>query len=158
MTDDYEAQVDGRDVLPAGDWDFTWIDDAAGVARLTDGTRTWLVALEGGGSEWVVTLKGRRIPVTVRSWRERVLAEVAGVARTHAGPLDITATLPGLIVAVAVSAGQDVSQGDPLITIEAMKMQNEIVAPRAGRIARVAVEAGQTVATGALLVRIEDLA
>jgi acetyl/propionyl-CoA carboxylase alpha subunit len=156
MSDDYEAQVDGRTLQPADGWGFAWIDRAAGIARLTDGALTWLVALEGDGADWIVTLHGRRIPVTVRSWRERVLAEVAGAVRTHAGPLDITATLPGLIVTVAVSAGQHVSEGDPLITIEAMKMQNEVLAPRGGRIAAVAVEAGQTVATGALLVRIED--
>jgi acetyl/propionyl-CoA carboxylase alpha subunit len=158
MTDEYEAQVDGRPIVPATDWTFAWIDATAGVARLTDGSRTWLIALEGAGSDWIVTLHGRRIPVTVRSWRERVLAEVAGATRAHIGPLDITATLPGLIVAVAVAAGQDVSEGDALITIEAMKMQNEVLAPRGGRIAAVAVEAGQTVATGALLVRIEDRA
>jgi biotin carboxyl carrier protein len=156
MTDDYEALIDGRAVDPAGEWTFTWIDASVGVARLTDGTRTWLIALEGTGSDWIVTVNGRRVSVTVRSWRERVLAEVAGAMRTHAGPLDITATLPGLIVAVGVSPGQEVSEGDALITIEAMKMQNEVLAPRGGRIAAVAVEAGQTVATGALLVRIED--
>ena len=156
MTDDYEALVNGRSIVPSGKWTFAWIDPAAGVARLADGTRTWLIAVEGAGTEWTVTLNGRRIPVTVQSWRERVLAEVAGAVRSHAGPLDITATLPGLIVAVAVSAGQQVSEGDALITIEAMKMQNEVLAPRGGRIAAVAVEPGQTVATGALLVRIED--
>jgi acetyl/propionyl-CoA carboxylase alpha subunit len=158
MSDDYEAQVDGRPIQPPDAGNFAWIDRAAGVARLTDGSESWLVALEGGGTDWIVTLHGRRIPVTVRSWRERVLAEVAGAVHTHAGPLDITATLPGLIVGVAVSVGQDVSEGDPLITIEAMKMQNEVLAPRGGRIAAVAVEGGQTVATGALLVRIQDRA
>jgi biotin carboxyl carrier protein len=66
----------------------------------------------------------------------------------------VKATLPGLVVAVAVQAGVDVAEGDPLLTIEAMKMQNEVRAPRAGQIVEVSVAAGQTVATGAPLLRL----
>ncbi len=55
-----------------------------------------------------------------------------------------------------VSAGDEVEAGAPLLTIEAMKMQNEVRAPRAGTVGRIAVEAGQTVATGALLLRLES--
>ena len=67
----------------------------------------------------------------------------------------MTATLPGLIVAVEATEGSDVEAGDPLLTIEAMKMQNEVRAPRAGRVAAIAVAAGQTVGTGQLLLRLE---
>ena len=47
------------------------------------------------------------------------------------------------------------AEGEPLLTIEAMKMQNEVRAPRPGRVMEVAVAAGQPVATGALLLRLE---
>jgi biotin carboxyl carrier protein len=156
MTDDYEAQVGGRAVRPAPGWAIEWVDADAGVARLTDGQRSVLVAVEGNETRWTVTIHGRRIGVEVRSWRERVMAEVARSTSSHAGPIDVTATLPGMIVAVAVAAGDEVEEGDRLLTIEAMKMQNEVRAPRGGRIAAIAAEPGQTVATGALLVRIED--
>jgi acetyl/propionyl-CoA carboxylase alpha subunit len=156
MTDDYEALIGERSIGPAEGWAFEWIDQAAGVARLAGAEGSLLVALEGGGTDWTVIIRGRRVAVTVRSWRERVMAEVAQSTATHAGPIDVAATLPGMIVAVAVASGDEVSEGDRLLTIEAMKMQNEVRAPRSGRIAAVAVEAGQTVATGTLLVRIED--
>ena len=65
------------------------------------------------------------------------------------------ATLPGLIVAVAVAAGDEVDEGAALLTIEAMKMQNEVRAPRAGRVIELEVAPGQTVATGAALLRLE---
>ncbi|MCA1571429.1 MAG: acetyl-CoA carboxylase biotin carboxyl carrier protein subunit [Chloroflexi bacterium] len=58
-------------------------------------------------------------------------------------------------MAVAVSAGEEVPEGAPLLTIEAMKMQNEVRAPRAGRVIDVTVEAGQVVATGSPLLRLE---
>jgi biotin carboxyl carrier protein len=93
--------------------------------------------------------------VEVRTWRERVLAEAEGARRDDAGPIEVKATLPGLIVAVAVAAGDEVEEGMPLLTIEAMKMQNEVRAPRAGRVIEVVVGPGQTVATGAALLRLE---
>ena len=83
----------------------------AGVARLTDGARTDHCLVEGQGEAWVVTLRGRRIPVSGRTWRERVLAEAESAASGHAGPVEVRATLPGLVVAVAVSEGDEVAEG-----------------------------------------------
>lgn len=156
MTEEHEALIGERPIRPAEGWAFEWVDHAAGVARLVGNGVSLLVAVEGGGTDWTVTLRGRRIRVSVRSWRERIMAEVARSSSAHAGPIDVAATLPGMIVTVAVEAGDQVAEGDRLLTIEAMKMQNDVRAPRSGRVASVAVEPGQTVATGALLIRIED--
>jgi biotin carboxyl carrier protein len=152
---DFETRVGGEPIVPVDGWRLDWVEPAHGVARLTDGQHSLLVLVEGQGTDWTVTLRGRRVPVTVRSWRERVLAEAETEARAHAGPVEVRATLPGLIVAVAVAAGDEVDEGASLLTIEAMKMQNEVRAPRAGRVIEVAVISGQTVATGAALLRLE---
>ena len=152
---DYELSVDGSPVTPAAGWTLTWVDAEGGVARLNDGSRSELCLVEGSGVDWVVTLRGRRIPVAVRTWRERVLAEAESAAERHDGPIDVRATLPGLVVAIAAQEGDEVASGTTLLTIEAMKMQNEVRAPRAGRVTAVAVVAGQAVAAGASLLRIE---
>ena len=152
---DYELRVVGERVVPADGWRLELLDARRGIGRLVNGSANVPVLVEGAGSDWVVTLKGRRIPVTVRSWRERVLAEAETAAAAHSGPTAVTATLPGLIVAVAVSVGDEVGEGESLLTIEAMKMQNEVRAPRAGRVIELSVEPGQTVATGAPLLRLE---
>jgi biotin carboxyl carrier protein len=83
------------------------------------------------------------------------MAEAETATQAHAGPVTVKATLPGLVVAVAVEPGAEVAHGDALLTIEAMKMQNEVRAPRAGRVIEVAVVAGQAVATGTALLRLE---
>ena len=152
---DYQVRVTDQPVVPAKGWQVEWLDRQTGVARLSDGLQAHVVVIEGSGTNWTVTLRGRRIPVTVRSWRERVLAEAETAAHGHAGPVEVRATLPGLIVAVAVSPGDAVEEGASLLTIEAMKMQNEVRAPRAGRVIEVAVTSGQTVATGAALLRLD---
>ena len=151
---DYEVQVDGQPT-ELGAWRVEWDDRERGLARLVADGRSVPVLVEGGGSEWVVTLRGRRIPVAVRTWRERLLAEAETSAHAHSGPITVKATLPGLVVAVAVEIGDEVEQGASLLTIEAMKMQNEVRAPRPGRVAEIAVATGEAVATGAALLRLE---
>ncbi len=155
MTPRFSVEVDARPVEPSPGWRLTWLDRVAGVARLERDDRTLTVLVEGSGSDWFVTVAGRRIPVAVRTRREQLLAEAEVATGGHGGPVDIRASLPGLVVAVSAASGSEVAEGDSLLTIEAMKMQNEVRAPRAGRIGAVAVVAGEKVATGALLLRIE---
>lgn len=63
----------------------------------------------------------------------------------------INAPLPGTVLDVKVSAGQTVKKGDIIVIIEAMKMENEVLAPRDGVIAGVYVQKGSSVDTGAAL-------
>ena len=64
--------------------------------------------------------------------------------------------MPGRVVRVLVSEGDTVEVGDGLVILEAMKMENEVRAPKAGVVARVDVEEGMAVEAGALLVEIAD--
>jgi len=152
---DYEARFDGNAVQPAAGWTLEWVDRERGIGRLASGQASRPVLVEGAGSEWFVTLAGRRIRITVQTWRERLLADARGATADNGAPIDVRATLPGLVVAVSVADGDEVEAGAPLLTIEAMKMQNEVRAPRAGRVAALGVTTGQPVATGVLLLRIE---
>ena len=64
----------------------------------------------------------------------------------------VTAPMPGNILKVAVTAGQAVKEGDLLLVLEAMKMENEIFAPCNGTVAQILVSKGSTVDTGATMV------
>jgi biotin carboxyl carrier protein len=63
--------------------------------------------------------------------------------------------MPGKIVRVLVGEGDDVEEGQGVVVVEAMKMENEIGSPKDGKISAVKVESGQTVESGATLVVVE---
>lgn len=71
------------------------------------------------------------------------------------GPGDVPSPLSGRVTAVVVSVGQEVKEGDHLITLEAMKMNTFVFAPRSGKIAEVKTSVGAAVEEGQSLVRIE---
>ena len=79
------------------------------------------------------------------------VAPVAAPSVTGDGEC-VDSPMPGNILKVNVSAGQAVKEGDVLFILEAMKMENEIMAPKSGTVTQVLVEKGATVETGAPLV------
>lgn len=64
----------------------------------------------------------------------------------------VKSPMPGNILKINVTVGQKVNEGDTLLVLEAMKMENEIVAPKAGTVAQIIVSKGAVVETGAPLI------
>jgi len=71
------------------------------------------------------------------------------------GVQEIKSSMPGKIVKVLVAEGDEVEQGQGLVVVEAMKMENEIKSPKAGFVKKVGVVEEETVEAGALLVVVE---
>ena len=76
-------------------------------------------------------------------------------AHTGAGPQRVVAPMPGKIVRVLVQTGDAVAAHQPLVVVEAMKMENELRAGRGGTVAEIRAREGQSVEAGALLVIIQ---
>jgi biotin carboxyl carrier protein len=103
--------------------------------------------------ELLGTIGGRTTAVTVNGRRSRHGAGDAG--RTAHGEQRIAAPMPGRVVRVLVASGDTVQAQQPLIVVEAMKMENELRSPKAGRVKDVAVAAGAPVEAGRVLVVVE---
>ena len=102
-------------------------------------------------SPYVVTVGLRHYVVEIRDprrWRRGSSAIEAE------GPQEIMAPMPGKIVKLLVSEKQEVSRNQGLLVIEAMKMQNELRAPRSGRVERIYAVEGMGVETGVRLLRL----
>jgi biotin carboxyl carrier protein len=83
------------------------------------------------------------------------LAAAAGDRLADVGGAEIQAVMPGRVVKVLVEEGATVEEGQGLLVLEAMKMENEVPAPRAGTVAGLHVTAGQAVESGETLIVIE---
>jgi biotin carboxyl carrier protein len=133
--------------------------------RITvDGKDFTLDIRELGADQFRVRVDGRELDVTLTDDEELAPAIVSSGAAGFSPPVDrrptearrsadLTAPLPGLIVAVDVLPGARVRRGDALLTLEAMKMRNSIRAPRDGVVAEVLVAEGQSVGFGEVLLR-----
>jgi biotin carboxyl carrier protein len=118
--------------------------------------------LDGHSREMVLKKKGEMVQVSIdgETIEARVLDELARALaeageRTTSGASEITAPMPGVVVAVLVAAGEPVQAGRAVIVLEAMKMQNELTADASGIVDRILVNVGDSVAGGAVLVTLQ---
>lgn len=99
-----------------------------------------------------ITAPGQAISLQVESEYRRILQKLRGAEMADSN--NVYAKMPGKIVKVLAKTGDRVESGSAVMVMEAMKMENEIRAPRAGFIANIAVSEGQAVESGALLAEI----
>lgn len=126
------------------------LDDQKGAIRTAHiGDRAvefgW-VRKEGG---YRILLEGIEYEVVLRDPKSELLAQVASPAT--AGIVEVKAPIPGLIKKVLLAEGADVKRDEPVLYLDAMKLENEIASPRDGRIRSIDVCAGQAVEKGQLL-------
>ena len=144
---DWELALDGR-IL---DVNVTAIGERW---SLLIGRRSYEVALDRrSNGERIVYVNGVAVPVTIIDprARRRASSPVAGGTGTRS----IASPMPGRIVKVLVKPGDTVAAHQGLVVVEAMKMENEIKAPRAGRVAEVKVVDGMSVEARTVLVTLE---
>jgi len=104
---------------------------------------------------WMVELEGRSFEVVVEDERTRRIRELAGHATPARASRDLRAPMPGLIVRVEVTEGQEVEAGDGLVVMEAMKMENELRAEAPGRVVSIVVQEGAAVERDTILLTLE---
>lgn len=142
-----EVKVDGR----AFDANYQEVDDLGQVVLNHDG-KSYGLSIEGDENEIAITLAGHFYGVKIEDERERA----AHASERASGKLggSVTSVMPGVVVEVLITKGQEIEKGAPLLILSAMKMQNEITAIVSGTVKEVHVTAGQAVAAGAKLVTI----
>ena len=111
-----------------------------------------VVVANGHDVAATVLVDGATVPVAVRDPRRR--RDAAGAHGPADGPVRIVAPMPGKVVRVLAAPGDAVAARQGVIVVEAMKMENELRAPRAGIVGEVLVREGALVDAGALLLTI----
>lgn len=117
--------------------------------------RIAVIRAEPGRKRFEIRVNGRAYEVTLADDLDQQIDRMGYQLRSTQGVSRIEAPMPGLILAVHVTEGDRVNEGDPLLILEAMKMENVILSPREGVIRQVAVQQGATVDKKSLLVEFE---
>ena len=126
------------------------------IYSLIESGRQWEAMVdERGAHGFDVLVAGRLFHLEAEDERSQRLAQSAKLVAE--GPQTVTAEMPGKVIKVEVAVGDAVQEGQGLVIIEAMKMENEIASPIEGRVSEVNVSAGDTVETGAPLFTVEPV-
>lgn len=143
-----QAICDGRTYA----LDLSLIGDGGAFSLLVDG-RSYDVLADVEREQVTVQMLGERHGVHVEDERERAAHSVAG--HKQGGKQELRAAMPGIVVDVRIAVGDAVEEGQILVVLEAMKMQNPLAAEHAGVVTRVLCKQGEAVAGGALLLELE---
>jgi pyruvate carboxylase subunit B len=164
----YVVDIAGKTVDVEIDGDTVRVDGEPVAAKIADLPGTPIVLLTIGDSVYRVTASrghskgryslatdGRRYDAEALDERTRAIRELSAATAGPAGPAPLVAPMPGLIVRINVSAGDQVKAGQGLVVMEAMKMENELRAVAAGTVKAIRVSPGTAVERGATLVELE---
>lgn len=118
--------------------------------------KEYLVEMEeiGGVPQALVPALVQAAPVASVPQAEAAAVSTAPVTSSAVGADAMTAPMPGKILKILVNVGDKVTENQPLMILEAMKMENEVVAAKAGTVTGIHVAAGETVNAGSALITI----
>ena len=148
-----DANVDGRH------YDLEVRQLASGEYLLVDGSNVYKCRVERhrdsppAGGSFAVVLRGRNYEVALIDPKR--LRSAQSTSGDHTGAAEIVSPMPGKIVRILVKPGTRVEAGAGVVVVEAMKMQNEMKAPKAGVVVSIDTQEGATVNAGDVLAVIE---
>jgi pyruvate carboxylase subunit B len=115
-----------------------------------------VVKREGPKGQYVLWMDGWRFEIDALDARARAIRDVSAAAAGAQGPASVLAPMPGMIVSVHERVGDQVEAGQPVVVMEAMKMENELRAPAAGTVTSILAEPGKAVEKGTVLVSFSE--
>lgn len=126
------------------------------LVRVGDRVHRVIVRRREGRGHYVLWLDGYTYDVEALDERTRTIRDLTAAQAGPTGPAPLLAPMPGLVVKVNVEPGDLVAQGQGLVVMEAMKMENELRAAGAGRVKAVHARTGTAVDKGTVLIELES--
>ncbi len=164
----YLAEIDGEkhmiELSPAGEtvkaligekeYEVTASEPESGVYLIKDGGKIFEVFVsKKGNADFHASVSGNEFDISLTDPKR--LRHGSSSGSDHDGLAEIKTAMPGKIVRVLVSVGDEVEKNDGVIVVEAMKMQNELKSPKSGTVRDIRFAEGSTVSAGDVLISIE---
>jgi biotin carboxyl carrier protein len=161
----YQAKANGRnfEIVPAGDqFNINGQPFSIDLAKIEDGYfhllhenksyRAELVKADYAAKTFVFKINGKIIPVEVKDKFDLLLEKMGMTSAAGAKVNNVKAPMPGLVIDLKVKAGDVVKAGDPLLILEAMKMENILRSPGDAVVKNVKTQKGNSVEKGQVLI------
>lgn len=151
--------LDNKQILVNGEpyeLDFQMLG-SGGLVSLLLNQRSFEGAVDAQAEGWQVLLHGEVYEATVQDERVYRLAQARGELAADTGEVQVKSPMPGVIVKTPVQVGDAVKQGQTVVILESMKMENELKATRDAVVLAVKVSPGQAVEKNELLLVIGDV-
>lgn len=107
------------------------------------------------GKKMTVEVEGQRFEVTIQEELDLLLEKMGFGKASTKKVKEVKAPMPGLVLNIQAEVGQELKEGDKLLVLEAMKMENSILMPGEGKIKAVKVKPGQAVDKGQILIELD---
>jgi len=155
------VELEGAEVRVDGELVSATLETVPGtpvrLLRMGDTVHRVVARRDGARGAYRVGVDGWQFSVDALDARTRAIRDLTAASVAASGPAPLVAPMPGLVVRVVAEVGAEVAAGQPLVVVEAMKMENELRASAAGRITAVHAIAGTAVEKGAVLVELAAL-
>ncbi len=143
-----EEQVNAFDIVKKSAVEFNLLKDHRSV-------NTKLLIADNTAKNTTIEIEGEIYTVTIKNELDQVLENMGFGLAINKQVKEIKAPMPGLVLEIAVTEGQQVNEGDKILILGAMKMENSIAVSVNATIKRIAVTAGDAVEKGQVLVELE---
>ncbi|MDB5278996.1 MAG: biotin carboxyl carrier protein [Ferruginibacter sp.] len=143
-----EAEAAAADIIQTAPGEYSLLHE-------TQSLNVKMLQTDMASKNFTVEVDGENFEVSVKDEMDEVLDKMGFGLATNKHIKEIKAPMPGKVLEIAVTNGQSVNEGDKMLILEAMKMENCIVISTAAIIKKIAVTAGQTVEKGQVLIELE---
>lgn len=142
------TEINNADIVQLSPTEFNLIKDHRCI-------NAKLIEADGTGKKLKIEIEGEIYIIDIKDQLDQVLEKMGFGSASNKQIKEIKAPMPGLVLEIAITEGQNVKSGDKLLILEAMKMENSIMIHADATIKKVAVIAGQAVEKGQVLVELE---
>jgi biotin carboxyl carrier protein len=138
------------------EWDLMEVrENTFHIIRNNKGYNATVVSFNRDEKTMVVRVNGNDYEIAIKDKYDLLLQQLGIGAKSSSAVQNIKAPMPGLIINIVVNQGNEVKKGDPLLILEAMKMENVIKSPRDGKVKKVNVVLKQAVEKNQVLLEFE---
>lgn len=141
-------QIDAIDLVQKSPVEFNLLKDQRSV-------NAKLVTIDSSGKKLAIEVEGEKFQIEIKEELDQMLEKMGFGTTANKHIKEIKAPMPGLVLEIAVKEGQKVLEGEKILILVAMKMENSIMIHTDAIIKRIAVKAGQAVEKGQILVELE---